>query len=80
VASDPEALIRDARDLAERIAANSPLVTRGIKSVLRDGRGRTVEDGLEIVARWNSTHLLSDDLVEAVSAFMEKREPRYTGS
>jgi enoyl-CoA hydratase len=66
-------------ELAHQIAANSPLVTKGIKAVLRGGRGRTVEEGLELVARWNSTHLLSDDLVEAMTAFLEKRPPHFTG-
>jgi enoyl-CoA hydratase len=32
------------------------------------------------VAIWNSGFLQSDDLVEAVSAFMEKRPPKFTGN
>jgi enoyl-CoA hydratase len=79
VLEDADELMRTGRELAGRIADNSPLVVRGIKSVLRAGRGRTVEDGLEYVARWNSTHLLSDDIQEAMIAFIEKRPPRYTG-
>jgi enoyl-CoA hydratase len=79
VLEDTEQLMQTARDLAGRIAGNSPLVIRGIKSVLRAGRGRTLEDGLEYVARWNSAHLLSDDIQEAMAAFIEKRPPRYTG-
>ncbi|MCI0425478.1 MAG: crotonase/enoyl-CoA hydratase family protein [Actinobacteria bacterium] len=80
VVDDVEKLHATAAGLASEIASNSPLVTRGIKTVLRAGRGRTLEEGLEYVARWNSTHLLSDDLVEAMTAFLEKRPARFTGT
>lgn len=69
-----------ALELAGQIAANSPLVVRGIKTVLAAGQGRSTPDSLEFVARWNSTHLLSNDLMEAVAAFIEKRPPNFTGT
>lgn len=68
------------QELAESIAANSPLVTSGVKQVLRAGTGRTVDEGLEIVAKWNSEHLISNDLFEAMAAHLEKRPPNYTGT
>lgn len=66
--------------LAHAIAANSPLVTRGIKKVLAAADGRTVEQALDYVAQWNSSFLLSNDLGEAITAFMEKRDPDFTGT
>ncbi len=68
-----------ARELAVEIAANSPLAVQGTKAVLAANDGRTVAEGLEYVAWWNSLYLRSDDLTEAMTAFFEKRAPRFTG-
>ena len=56
-----------------RIAANSPIAVQGTKAVLVANEGRTVAEGLDYVATWNAGMLASDDLTEAVTAFMEKR-------
>lgn len=75
-----DGLLEGASELAAAIAANSPLVTQGIKRVLAANDGRTLDQALEYVAQWNSSFLLSNDLVEAMTAFVEKRDPDYTGS
>jgi enoyl-CoA hydratase len=79
VLPDRDALLERALDLAGRIAVNSPLVTRGVKRVLQANDGRTIDQGLEYVAQWNSSFLLSNDLTEALTAFMEKRPPVFEG-
>jgi enoyl-CoA hydratase len=66
-------------ELAAEIAANSPLAVQGTKAVLAANDGRTVAEGLDYVAVWNAGMLASDDLVEAMTAFMEKRPPDFTG-
>ncbi len=79
VAADAEGVRKAALALAAEIAANSPVAVQGTKAVLAANDGRTVSEGLEYVATWNAGMLASDDLVEAVTAFMEKRPPRFTG-
>jgi enoyl-CoA hydratase len=79
VAADQDSVLVTALDLANRIASNSPLVTQGIKRVLAANDGRTVDQALEYVAQWNASFLMSNDLMEAVSAFVEKRDPDFKG-
>jgi enoyl-CoA hydratase len=65
--------------LAHEIAANPPLVTRGIKDVLDAERAPRVEAGLRYVAAWNSAFLPSNDLGEAFASFSERRPAEFTG-
>jgi enoyl-CoA hydratase len=80
VLDDEEALRARADELAGVIASNSPLVMAGIKQVLAAAEGRTVHEALEYVAQWNSSFLISNDLMEAIAAFSEKRDPDFTGT
>ena len=79
VAADAEGLMKAAHELAREIAGNSPIAVQGTKAVLAGNEGRTVAEGLDYVATWNAGMLASDDLVEAMTAFMERRPPRFTG-
>ena len=79
VAVDVEGVHKAAQTLAAEIAANSPLAVQGTKAVLAANDGRTVAEGLDYVATWNAGMLASDDLTEAMTAFMEKRPPKFTG-
>jgi enoyl-CoA hydratase len=74
-----EELAAAAAALAREIADNPPLTVRGVKDVLDFGAGRSVADGLAYVAAHNAAFLASEDLGEAMAAFMEKRPPRFSG-
>lgn len=77
---DPATTLARAREIAGLIADNSPLVTQGIKQVLAANHGRTIDQALDFVAQWNTSFLISNDLMEAVAAFTEKRNPDFRGS
>jgi enoyl-CoA hydratase len=73
----PEELRNGVLELARELAAKPPLALRGTKHAITYARDHTVADGLEQIATWNASALLSDDLTEAVTAFSEGRAPRY---
>ncbi len=79
VVADADGVLKAGQALAAEIAANSPIAVQGTKAVLQANEGKTVAEGLDYVATWNAGMLASDDLTEAVTAFMEKRNPRFTG-
>lgn len=76
---DQDAVIAAARELAADIAANPPLVVQGVKDVLGHRREAEVADGLRYVAAWNAAFLPSEDLGEAVTAFLQRRAPKFNG-
>jgi enoyl-CoA hydratase len=78
VFASPEALTATVREIAQTIAAKSPLAIRGLKEVMNYSRDHAVADGLNFVATWNSALLLSNDLNEAVTAQRERRIPRFS--
>ena len=80
VLEDEKALLERATEMARQIAENPPLVVQGIKQVLAYGEERRILDGERYAAVWNSAFLASKDLVEARSAFREKRPPKFTGT
>lgn len=74
-----DAVLQAAIQLANEIAENSPLAVQGTKAVLAANDGRTIVEGLEFVAKWNTMYLQSNDLREAMTAFLEKRRPVFNG-
>jgi enoyl-CoA hydratase/carnithine racemase len=75
----PEELMPAARALASRIAANPPEMVRMTKRLLREGQHMRLSSLLEISAAYQALAHSTEDHKEAVSAMLEKREPRFTG-
>lgn len=66
--------------LAHEIAAQPPLAVRGAKQAVNAATsGLTVREGLVIEAEAQTVCLRSDDMNEAIAAFVEGRPPAYRG-
>ncbi|WP_374765151.1 crotonase/enoyl-CoA hydratase family protein [Yunchengibacter salinarum] len=72
VLDDQATLKQAAFDLADEIAAKSPLAVRGTKRVLNHARDNSIRDGLDYVAAWNSGMLIGEDLMKAAGAALSK--------
>lgn len=72
-----EEMYTEVMKVAQQIASKSPLSIRGTKAILNHSRDHSVADGLDYMATWNAAMLLSDDLMEAFQAKMQKRPSVY---
>jgi len=79
VYADEKALIAGAKKLASRIAENAPLAVRSTKEVLNYSRCVNVQEGMSMAKHKNMVLFASEDMMEAVAAFMEKRKPDFKG-
>jgi enoyl-CoA hydratase/carnithine racemase len=73
------ALPTEARALADRLAARPPLAVAAIKEAVRASSVDT-EHGLACAGEGQVRCLGSQDLVEAGTAWLERRDPVYTGT
>lgn len=78
VVADAE-LLTEARRLADRIAANPPQAVRMAKRLLQQGREMAQAPLLEMAAQMQALAHTAEDHREAVTAFLEKREPNFHG-
>jgi Enoyl-CoA hydratase/carnithine racemase len=74
-----EELEEAAHALATRIAAQPPLAVRQAKHAINAGLDLPIADGLRVEAEAQSVCLPSNDMKEAITAFVEGREPVYRG-
>ena len=73
----PDQLFEAADMLARQIADNAATAVQGAKRVLNYSLNKSIEDGLQYVAVWNSSQLQSDDFSEAMQATLEKRKADF---
>jgi enoyl-CoA hydratase len=77
--NDQDSLYVEAQKIAGQIVRCPPMAVQGTKEVILHSRDNGISAGLHYVAQKNAAALPSEDVVEAVTAFMEKREPVFKG-
>lgn len=72
-------VLATARELAARMAQNSPFAMRKAKEAMIGASGRPLEDAFGVEDQCIKVVLRSEDAREGSRAFMEKRKPNFTG-
>ncbi len=76
---DEETLLGKSLEMAEEIAGNPPLAVQGAKEVFLFDEEVTLEESLEYNAARSAMVVPSEDMKEAVSAYLEKRKGTFKG-
>lgn len=79
LADDPDAARDRARHLAEQVAAMPPRAVQAAKRMMRAGRTDGYAEHVERVLQQLLPMFRTADFAEAVAAFLEKRDPTFTG-
>jgi enoyl-CoA hydratase len=77
--TEPGKLLDRAFELAELIAAKSPVALAAAKEATRAALGLPIDDGLKLETALFQLCFSSADKVEGVSAFLEKRSAEFPG-
>ena len=76
----PDEVMTVAMELAQRMARNGPLAMRAAKQVMLTSNGLALDEAFAIESSIAGRVMRSSDAVEGPRAFIEKREPRFTGT
>lgn len=76
---EPQDLLEQAKELAREIAKNAPLSLIQAKTAINQGMQTDISTGLHIESLAYSRLLHTEDRLEGLKAFQEKRSPVYRG-
>ncbi len=74
-----ETLIDHAREMAEQLARFAPFVPRTMKAMVHFGMEASLAGALMLEKYAQGALVQTEDKAEGISAFLEKREPRFKG-
>ncbi|MEM7674653.1 MAG: crotonase/enoyl-CoA hydratase family protein [Myxococcota bacterium] len=72
-----EAMLDHVLGLAQEIAKKAPLAVYGCKKMITHARDHSTADALDYVGLWNASMLHAEQIMEAMTANMEKREGAF---
>jgi len=72
-------LMKEAQAFAAALAKRPPLAVAAIMEGISVGLDKGIDEGLLIDEEWITKLVTSKDATEGITAFMEKREPKFTG-
>jgi 2-(1,2-epoxy-1,2-dihydrophenyl)acetyl-CoA isomerase len=76
---DPGTIDAHVAELTKKLAAGAPVALALSKALLNESAGRSFRDALENEARAQAVNFAGSDAAASRQAFLEKREPRFTG-
>lgn len=76
----PEELMDKVRETAEKIAANGPLAVAECKQLIHVGQSMSLDDSILLERRTFMGLFATEDQVEGMNAFLEKRKPEFQGN
>ncbi len=74
-----ERLLPQVEEMARKMAASGPIALRFVKEAIHKGLDLTVEQGLRLEADLYLLLQTTADRTEGITAFLEKRTPRFKG-
>jgi enoyl-CoA hydratase len=76
---EPNELLADAMETAQRIANNAPIAVRQAKRSIHTGLDLSLADGMLFEIEAYNRMVPTDDRLEGIRAFNEKRPPSFSG-
>jgi enoyl-CoA hydratase/carnithine racemase len=77
--SFPEKLMEDALAFADRLTQRPPIAVSCVLKAISTGTYQGIDEGLKVEAEGSTVVGQSKDCVEGFTAFLEKRDPVFTG-
>lgn len=76
---DEKTLLKEAEKIANKICENEPLSVRAMKQLVKRSWDLNTEAALALSESLIGPVLSSEDLIEGITAFLEKRKPNWKG-